>query len=244
VHEFQIYTGKVAGTRVEQGLGSRVVKDLSSSLENKNHVLYMDNYFSNPELFDQLHQKGIYCCGTVRTNRRGMPEAIRSAKLKERGQSLTLQKGNLVATSWKDKKVVNYLSTNCDPTLTRTVHRRRKDGTLQEIPAPIVSELYNKFMFGVDLADQKRMQYSTCRKAKKWYKYVFWFCFDLALVNSLICMQESTNHLLLTKSGRMKSRTQLMFRTALAQQMIGKFRGVRKRKVPPVTGNCGVAHWP
>jgi hypothetical protein len=102
-------------------------------------------------------------------NRRGMPEAIKGVKLKERGDTLTVQKGNLVATAWKDKKVVTYLSTNCDPTESRVVQRRKKDGTLQNVSAPIVSDLY-KFMFGIDLADQKRMQYSTCRKSKKWYK--------------------------------------------------------------------------
>jgi hypothetical protein len=30
-------------------------------------------------------------------------------------------------------------------------------------------------------------------------------------------------------------------RTALAQQMIGQYRGIRKRKAPAVTGNCGLA---
>ncbi|KAJ8311865.1 hypothetical protein KUTeg_010583 [Tegillarca granosa] len=99
-------------------------------------------------------------------------------------------------------------------------------------------------MFGVDLADQKRMQYSTCRKAKKWYKYLFWFCFDLAVVNSLICMQESPNHQIKTKKGKSIKKTQLQFRMALAQQMIGGYRGSRKRKIPSVVDNCGSAHWP
>ena len=31
--------------------------------------LYMDNFFSSPELFDNLANKQIYCCGTVRPNR-------------------------------------------------------------------------------------------------------------------------------------------------------------------------------
>jgi hypothetical protein len=52
-----------------------------------------------------------------------MPEAIKGVKLKERGDTLTVQKGNLVATAWKDKKVVAYLITNCDPTESRVVQR-------------------------------------------------------------------------------------------------------------------------
>jgi hypothetical protein len=34
-----------------------------------------------------------------------MPEAIKGVKLKEKGDTFTVQKGNLVATAWKDKKV-------------------------------------------------------------------------------------------------------------------------------------------
>jgi hypothetical protein len=44
VHEFHIYTGRVAGGQPEEGLGSRVIKDLSCKLEGKNHVVYMDNF--------------------------------------------------------------------------------------------------------------------------------------------------------------------------------------------------------
>ena len=44
-HEFQIYTGKVEGVRTEEGLGSRVIKDLSRHLVGKNHVIHMDNFF-------------------------------------------------------------------------------------------------------------------------------------------------------------------------------------------------------
>jgi hypothetical protein len=42
----------------------------------------MDNFFSNPALFESLLAEGIYCSGTVRINRRGMPEAIKGVKLK------------------------------------------------------------------------------------------------------------------------------------------------------------------
>lgn len=244
VHEFQIYTGRTEQNRTEEGLGARVVKDLTRNITGKNHVVYMDNFFASPELFESLLKEKVYCCGTVRLNRKGMPEAIKQAKLKKRGENLVMQKGELVATAWKDKKIVTYLSTNCDPTEKTHVQRRKKDGSMENVAARQVTDLYNKFMFGVDLADQKRMQYSTCRKAKKWYKYLFWFCFDLAVVNSHICMQESPNHQLLTKGGKHKKITQLDYRMALAQQMIGQYRGLRKRKAPAVIGNCGMAHWP
>ena len=36
----------------------------------------MDNFFSSPVLYD-LIQKKIYCCGTVRLNRQGMPKELK-----------------------------------------------------------------------------------------------------------------------------------------------------------------------
>jgi hypothetical protein len=173
-----------------------------------------------------------------------MPQAIKKAKLKNHGDHVILQKNHLVAVAWKDKKVVNYLATNADPSENVAVQRRQKDGSIKEVPCPAIGQNYNRYMFGVDRADQLRMAYSTCRKAIKWWKYLFWFCMDIAIVNSFICMKESRNHKILTKSGRESPRTQLRFRMALAKQLIADYRGSRKRKLKSNTDNCGNAHWP
>jgi hypothetical protein len=39
----------------------------------------MDNFFSNPTLFEELAKETIYCCGTARGNRKGMPETLKNA---------------------------------------------------------------------------------------------------------------------------------------------------------------------
>ena len=49
----------------------------------------------------------------------------------------------------RTRKMFFYLSTNGDPTTANTVRRRRKDGTLKDVPCPSVATAYNKFMFGV-----------------------------------------------------------------------------------------------
>lgn len=64
-HEFQVYTGKDARGVPEAGLGSRVVMDLCAKILGKNHVIYMDNYFSSPKLFQNLLEHSTYACGTV-----------------------------------------------------------------------------------------------------------------------------------------------------------------------------------
>jgi hypothetical protein len=52
------------------------VTGLTGRIENLGHKLYSDSFISSSELFDDLHNKAINCCGTVRQNRRGMPTDI------------------------------------------------------------------------------------------------------------------------------------------------------------------------
>ena len=52
------------------------VSELTRKIQGRGHKLYMDNYFSSPELFKDLAMKQIYCHGTVRPNRNGMPQDL------------------------------------------------------------------------------------------------------------------------------------------------------------------------
>jgi hypothetical protein len=47
-------------------------KSLIRRVEGVGHNLYMDNFFSSLDLFDDLHIRPISCCGTVRQNHKGM----------------------------------------------------------------------------------------------------------------------------------------------------------------------------
>ena len=62
-------------TRVVMGLLQK-----SKLLDNGYHV-YMDNYYSSPELCYELYMRSTFCCGTVRKNRKGLPIAVSEAKL-------------------------------------------------------------------------------------------------------------------------------------------------------------------
>jgi hypothetical protein len=54
-----------------------IVAGLTRRVENVWHKLYMDNFFSSPDLFNDLHRRKINCCGTVRLNQKGMPQEFR-----------------------------------------------------------------------------------------------------------------------------------------------------------------------
>ena len=49
----------------------------STNLLDKGHHVYMDNYYSSPELFSELYYRQTYACGTVRQNRKGLPNAVK-----------------------------------------------------------------------------------------------------------------------------------------------------------------------
>ena len=76
-----------------------------------------------------------------------------------------MQRGNLVAVVWHDKRDVRLLSTNSQPT--DATIKRRTGQDVNDVPCPEVVINYNKFMGGVYLADQNRSYYDMGRDAKK-----------------------------------------------------------------------------
>ena len=87
-----------------------MVLKLLGGLEGRGHHVYTDNYYSSPALFSDLRRLGFGTCGTVRTNRRGLPKEM-NAKLKK-GETLSKQvDGSMMALKWMDKRPVTMLST-------------------------------------------------------------------------------------------------------------------------------------
>ena len=110
VKAFQMYTGKEKKADTEKGLAHRVVTDLVvPHFSHRNHVIYMDNFFTSLPLFDDLAKSGIFACGTYRSNRVGFPKVLGDKKLVKtlkRGDSIVRYKGNTTALVWMDKKPV------------------------------------------------------------------------------------------------------------------------------------------
>ena len=61
------------------------VTELMRKIEGHGYKLYMVNFSSYTELYDDLAKKQVYYCGTVRPNRRGMPQdlALKTVELKK-----------------------------------------------------------------------------------------------------------------------------------------------------------------
>ena len=75
ISDFKVYCSKSTATlggdmsqRAKQNLAHQVVMDLTASLDNKGHVITMDNFFTSVGLFCGLECCGIYGTGTMGSN--------------------------------------------------------------------------------------------------------------------------------------------------------------------------------
>ena len=104
-----------------------------------------------------------------------------------------------------------------------TVQRKKKNGDVINVVCLIALKNYTAHMNGVNWADQLRSSYSISRKALRWWKYLFWFMVDVSICNGYILMKTLPNHVLYTKNGRERVRTQLEFRMQLVHQLFGTY---------------------
>jgi len=209
------------------------------------HHVFFDNYFSSVKLLLELKRDGIYGCGTLRSNRIGFPNDLKQhlKGLKERGEYMIRQcssaeysthketrkqANRLTVSLWQDNRPVTVISTNCDPTVSTSVVRRNKDGTSRSVSCPNSIYLYNKYMGGVDHNDQLRGYYGVRLKGRKFYRYIWWFLFDVAVTNTYILCK---NHSQLT-ANCVKD-----FRASLARELIGGYNSRKRRGRPSATSN-------
>lgn len=105
VYNWLLYTGKKPGG-TEHGLAQQVVLDLCRPIFGQHHHIYMDNYFSSPQLFSLLSEEQTGACGTLHTNRRGVPPRIRNASMAKGDPPITVRDGNELYIALQDKKQV------------------------------------------------------------------------------------------------------------------------------------------
>ena len=67
-------------------------------------------FFEGVNLYEQLWEKQTGAAGTLRLNRKGVPLAVKSAKLAV-GEVVFRGKEKMLAMKWRDKKDIGFLST-------------------------------------------------------------------------------------------------------------------------------------
>lgn len=140
LYEFQFYSGKVdSGT--EENLGARVILDLCESLPS-NTLVAFDNFFTSLPLLEILFEKHIYSVGTVRINRKGLPDVLTGKNLNSGERKETVLKpgefiyqcdGPITVIKWKDTKDVFVATTAFNPRAVEMIERKQKDGTKKKM---------------------------------------------------------------------------------------------------------------
>ena len=182
-YDMKVYLGKDRQRTAQHVTATHAtVTELMRKIEGRGHKLYMDSFFSSPELFDDLANKQIYCCGTVRSNRRGMPQDLvpKTTKLKK-GDIRVRTRADLTAILWRDKRDICMLT---------NIHNGPAEGNFcteggKTIKPQIVVD-YNNHMGYVDKGDRMANSYSISRRTFKWTKKLFFHLLDLAILNSYI----------------------------------------------------------
>jgi hypothetical protein len=180
-------TGYISNMEIYTAQGKKLNDTVMSVLENNvgvHHHVYQDNFYNSVNLAENLLKHNIRVCGTMRPNR-GIPKDLeKEAKGLKKGQPSFRRKGDVLVQVWKDKRLVRMISTIHD---SEHVHTGKKDQkTNEEICKPNCVVQYNKYMKGVDHADQYLSYHSFVRETVKCSKKVVLFLLNCALFNSFL----------------------------------------------------------
>ena len=92
---------------------------------------------------------------------------------------------DLTAVTWKDNKVVTFLSSYVGAEPVGQVERFDKaNKTRIKISCPHIIKEYNAHMGGVDLMDSFIGRYRIAMRSRKWYLRIFYHLLDMTVINS------------------------------------------------------------
>ena len=140
------------------------------------------------KLFSELYYRQTYACGTVRQNRKGLPNAVKKAKLQPL-QSFFLRNGPLLCLKWSGEK---KKSTKKPVTILSTIHEaselltRKKDAHGNRIPKPVAIHQYTQNMAGVDISDQYMSFHVALHKSMKWSQKLFFHFLNMVILNAYL----------------------------------------------------------
>lgn len=225
---FQVYTGRDHG-RMEHGLSHRVVTDLMNGLDGgSGATVFMDNYYTSVPLLEELKAGGVNACGTVRSNRRGLPPTLLPRRVALARHEYKLAQFNEITFGiWQDTKPVCVLSNFHSP-LEVGHCLRRVDGRRQLVETPIALADYQKFMKGVDLCDQMTGYYLLQHRSKKWWRRLFFYLLSVSIFNAYIVAKACHPDVVAREWPNLQD-----FVEDLATDLVGEYRSRRHAPVPP-----------
>ncbi|KAE8965895.1 hypothetical protein PR001_g28583 [Phytophthora rubi] len=164
-------------------------------------LVVTDRFYTSVKLALELLHRRLYLTGTIQPDRSRYAKDVVTAKktktvnkrkvvVPPQGTTKLAQNKlfpQITAAMWMDRNPVHMLSSGGSRESCTVM--RRINGELKPVPAPGLVRDYHRWMGGVYVHDQLRMQrYSVqlCYKTRKYYKTLFLGLLDMALVNAFI----------------------------------------------------------
>lgn len=151
------------------------IKHLASYCAGKFHKLVADNWYLSVKFLRWGLEHKLYVCGTCMkyVDQTGFPADIMTDGRKHAREEILWRWAapQLSAIKWQDTGSVHFLSNFIDPTEEITKKKRwiKKPGqrsTHDDVTAPLVADVYNKYMAGCDQSDQLRAALTIHRKTR------------------------------------------------------------------------------
>ena len=193
----------------------RVVLDLVKPYLDKGHHVFTDRYYTSVPLAQALEAKSTAFTGTAVRNRSSLPDPIRKQSRLADNEVKAFRANRLIALEWrapKKKKGLVMLSSQSSAAMTAVRTRWNQE----EVEKPVVVDRYNHSMNGVDRADQNSVYYPFIRKTRKWWRKLFFWLFEVTVVNSYILYHIHTTQL------QARPLTHLQFRRRLVDALAAR----------------------
>lgn len=185
VYKMEVYAGKSKKLINENG-PNQIVKRLVEPIKNSGRNVTTDRYYTSVELAEDLYKNyGLTMVGTLRSNRRHIPEELKTTKNREKYSSIfaftkpnsNLPPVTLVSYITRDKPkkfALILLSTQHNDNNTSDGEKQKSD----------INLYYNATKGGVDTIDQMARQYTTKRSSQRWPLSVFYSLLDIICINA------------------------------------------------------------
>lgn len=201
IFNWDLYRGKAMSWKVKD-YNTKTALRLLKPVANLGHHVYMDSAYTSGSLLHKMATElGTGGCGTIRKDRKGVPEKIKNIthdnmfvksqdaelgvrylswpkshkKAKSLGTKMTKKTSKRAGWFGKDPAVVR-ICTN--------VHNINKIDKNTGRPAAL--EQYNFYMGGVDLSNQRMVYFLHGHKTVKWWRKVFFNLLEISYVNTHI----------------------------------------------------------
>jgi len=182
--QFEVYQGK---EEHPSPLGSTydTVMRMTAEYQHQQFFLFTDNWFTSPAVLDELKRRGIRCCGSVKRNRRGMPD-ITDEQIKALRQDEWLQRqhGDSTVAVRRDRKAMWLLYNHCSPNENASLQRWDDSGHKVSVGCPRAIRDYFYGARSVDVSNQLHYSYLIGRKSKKAWSRLAWWLLDMCIVNA------------------------------------------------------------